>query len=63
MQTLVSLLGIFTLFGLGYLLSAKRHHVKWRTVGFALLLQFILGGIALYLPLGVAILEAVSNGK
>ena len=62
MQTLVSLLGIFTLFGLGYLLSAKRHHVKWRTVGFALLLQFILGGIALYLPLGVAILEAVSNG-
>ncbi len=61
MQSLVSLLGIATLFGIGYLLSAQRQHVNWRTVGFALLLQFVLGGIALYFPLGVAILQMVSN--
>lgn len=61
MQSLVSLLGIVTLFGIGYLLSARRQHVNWRTVGFALLLQFVLGGIALYFPLGVAILQMVSN--
>jgi nucleoside permease NupC len=52
MQSLVSLLGIATLFGIGYLLSAQRQRVNWRTVGFALLLQFVLGGIALYFPLG-----------
>ena len=61
MQTLVSLLGIATLFGIGYLLSARRQHVNWRTVGFALMLQFVLGGIALYFPLGVAILQRVSD--
>jgi len=61
MQSLVSLLGIATLFGIAYLLSARRQHVNWRTVGFALLLQLVLGGIALYFPLGVAILQMVSN--
>ena len=61
MQSLVSLLGIATLFGIGYLLSAQRQRVNWRTVGFALLLQFVLGGIAWYFPLGVAILQMVSN--
>lgn len=61
MQSLISLLGIATLFGIAYLLSARRQHVNWRTVGFALLLQFVLGGIALYFPLGVSILQMVSN--
>lgn len=61
METLISLLGIGILFGLGILLSSERHQINWRTVGFALLLQFALGGIALYFPLGVAVLEAISN--
>ena len=61
METLISLLGIGILFGLGVLLSSGRHQINWRTVGFALLLQFALGGIALYFPFGVAVLEAVSN--
>ncbi len=61
METLISLLGIGILFGFGILLSSGRHQINWRTVGFALLLQFALGGIALYFPLGVAVLEAVSN--
>ena len=61
METLISLLGIGVLFGLGILLSSGRHQINWRTVGFALLLQFALGGIALYFPLGVAVLEAISN--
>ncbi|MEC8356382.1 MAG: NupC/NupG family nucleoside CNT transporter [Pseudomonadota bacterium] len=61
METLISLLGIGILFGLGILLSSGRHQINWRTVGFALLLQFALGGLALYFPLGVAVLEAVSN--
>ena len=61
METLISLLGIGILFGLGILLSVERHQINWRTVGFALLLQFALGGISLYFPLGVALLEAISN--
>ena len=61
METLISLLGIGILFGLGILLSSERHQINWRTVGFALLLQFALGAIALYFPLGVAVLEAISN--
>lgn len=61
MDTLISLLGIVILFGIAYSLSAHRAHINWRTVGFALLLQIILGGIALYLPPGVAILNAIST--
>ena len=61
METLISLLGIGILFGLGILLSVERHQINWRTVGFALMLQFALGGISLYFPLGVAVLEAISN--
>ena len=61
METLISLLGIGILFGLGILLSVERHQINWRTVGFALLLQFALGGISLYFPLGVAVLETISN--
>lgn len=61
MDTAISLSGIVILFGVAYGLSANRQFVNWRTVGFALLLQFVLGGIALYLPVGVAVLEAISN--
>ncbi len=61
MNTLLSLVGIVLLFGLAYSFSAKRKSVNWRTVGFALLLQFLLGGLALYLPLGIAILENISQ--
>ena len=57
----ISLLGIGILFGLGFLLSSGRHQINWRTVGFALFLQFVMGGVALYFPLGVAVLEGVSN--
>lgn len=61
METLISLLGIGILFGLGILLSSNRDQINWRTAGLALLLQFMLGGIALYFPIGVAVLKAVSN--
>ncbi len=62
MTSLISLVGIGLLFAVAYSLSKSRQHISWRTVGFALLLQLVLGGIALYLPIGVALLEAVSSG-
>ena len=61
METLISLIGIGILFGLGILFSSNRDQINWRTAGLGLLLQFTLGGIALYFPIGVAILEAASN--
>lgn len=61
MSAAISLLGIFVLFFIAYLSSTQRSAINWRTVGLALLLQFSLGGIVLYLPAGVAMLSAISN--
>ena len=61
MSAVISLLGIIVLFLIAYLSSTQRSAINWRTVGLALLLQFSLGGIVLYLPAGVAMLSAVSN--
>lgn len=61
MSAVISLLGIFVLFFIAYLSSTQRSAINWRTVGLALLLQFSLGGIVLYLPAGVAMLSAISN--
>ena len=55
------ILGMAILIGITYLLSKDRKAINWRTVGLALLLQITLGGIVLYLPLGVALLSAVSE--
>ncbi|MFT4863704.1 MAG: CNT family concentrative nucleoside transporter [Pseudohongiellaceae bacterium] len=60
MSGFMSIIGIAVLFGVAYISSANRANVNWRTVGFALLLQVALGGIALYLPWGVAALQVVS---
>ena len=38
-----SALGIFTFLGLCYLLSTARKPIRWRTVGWGLGLQFLLG--------------------
>ena len=61
MITLVSLLGIVVFFSIAFLFSANRNRINWRTVGFAFLAQFALGCIALYLPLGIAALQVISN--
>lgn len=60
MTGFVSIIGIAVLMGVAYLSSSDKASVNWRTVGFALLLQFTLGGIALYLPWGIAALQVVS---
>lgn len=62
MSALISLVGICVLFLTAYATSTQRTAINWRTVSLALLLQFCLGGIVLYLPIGVALLSAISNG-
>lgn len=61
MNALISVLGMAVLLGLGFLFSSRRDRINWRTVGFAFLLQVILGGLALYLRPGVRLLESISS--
>ena len=61
MSALISLVGIAVLFTVAFLSSTNRRQINWRTVSLALLLQFTLGGIVLYLPIGVSLLSAISG--
>lgn len=61
MSALISLVGIAVLFIVAFLSSTNRRQINWRTVSLALLLQFSLGGIVLYLPIGVSLLSAISD--
>ncbi|MDF1766039.1 MAG: NupC/NupG family nucleoside CNT transporter [Gammaproteobacteria bacterium] len=61
MSAFISLAGIAVLFFVAFASSTARGAINWRTVCLALLLQFSLGGIVLYLPAGVAMLSAVSG--
>ena len=49
------------MFTVAFLSSTNRRQINWRTVSLALLLQFTLGGIVLYLPIGVSLLSAISG--
>ncbi len=55
-------LGVAFVLFIAYLLSTKRNAINWRTVGLAFILQVSLGALVLYVPIGKAILEAISNG-
>jgi CNT family concentrative nucleoside transporter len=59
---LLALLAIAVLIGAAWLLSLNRSAVSLRTVGGAFLLQAGIGGLALYLPAGRAVLEWLSSG-
>ncbi len=42
---LISLMGIFVMIGMAWLMSSHRTRVDWRLVGFGLLLQFVLAAV------------------
>lgn len=56
------LIGIFILLLIGYIFSNNRSMIKVRTILPALGLQFLLGIIILYVPLGKYIFEQLANG-
>lgn len=61
MTTLITIVGmaVFLLFAM--LISTARTSISYRTVGAAFGLQFLIGGFALYVPIGRSILESISN--
>jgi CNT family concentrative nucleoside transporter len=65
MTTIMSLVGIVTLFGLALLLSSNRRHLNYRTLGTAFALQVSIAALILYVPRGDVVLngmvQAVQN--
>ncbi|GGD48895.1 NupC/NupG family nucleoside CNT transporter [Lacimicrobium alkaliphilum] len=58
---MISLLGILTLFALGFLLSVNRKAINWRTVLGAFALQLSLGALVLYIPFGKDMLLSMAE--
>ncbi|MDB2384313.1 NupC/NupG family nucleoside CNT transporter [Endozoicomonas sp.] len=61
MQTLMSLVGVFSLLAIAVLLSDNRKAIKLKTVGGAFAIQVGLGALILYVPLGQKLLGEVSQ--
>ena len=62
MTTIMSLVGIVTLFGLALLLSSNRRHLNYRTLGTAFALQVAMAALILYVPRGDVVLNALVEG-
>lgn len=62
MTALLALLAIAVLIAIAWLFSLNRRAISLRTVGGAFLLQAGIGGLALYVPAGRAVLEWLSSG-
>ncbi|GHC57151.1 NupC/NupG family nucleoside CNT transporter [Roseibacillus persicicus] len=58
---MTGLLGIAVLLGLGYLFSKDRKAIKWRAVGGAFAIQFLIAVIVLFVPWGRAALRWMSE--
>jgi|TARA_B110000090_G_C13358102_1_gene437415 CNT family concentrative nucleoside transporter len=54
-------IGIFVLLAIAYALSKSKKDINLRTVGFAFLLQLLLGAFVLYLPFGKDVLTTITS--
>ena len=62
MSILISILGIFVLLGIGFLLSNNKKAINFRTVLGALAIQTAFAALILYVPAGRNALLAMANG-
>lgn len=62
MGILISILGIFVLLAIAFLLSNNRKAINYRTVLGALSIQIALGAFILYVPFGRDLLKGLANG-
>ncbi len=62
MQTLMSLVGIATIFSLAFLLSNNRSAISRRTVSMAFLVQIVIAAFVLFVPAGGLVLDKVVKG-
>lgn len=61
LSMLRGLVGIVALLAIAYSLSNGKKHINFRTVGFAFLVQALLGAFVLYLPFGQEVLNSITN--
>ncbi|MBA6232916.1 MULTISPECIES: NupC/NupG family nucleoside CNT transporter [unclassified Colwellia] len=54
-------IGIFVLLAIAYGLSKSKKDINFRTVGFAFLLQLLLGAFVLYVPFGKDVLTTITS--
>jgi len=62
MQTLMSIVGMFVLLAIAYLLSTDRKAINRRTVMTALALQIAIAGLIMYVPQGSSMLDVIVQG-
>jgi len=62
MQTLMSIVGMFVLLAIAYLLSTDRKAINHRTVMTALALQTAIAGLIMYVPQGSSMLDVIVQG-
>ncbi|WP_439102627.1 NupC/NupG family nucleoside CNT transporter [Congregibacter sp.] len=62
LTALLAVMAIIVFLSIAWALSLDRRGVSLRTVGGAFLLQVAIGGLALYVPAGRAVLESLSTG-
>nr|WP_087846218.1 NupC/NupG family nucleoside CNT transporter [Photobacterium malacitanum] len=61
MHYLVGMLGIITIFAVGFLFSENRSAVNWRSVLGAFCIQVVFAAFILYVPVGRVVLNSVSG--
>lgn len=57
----INILGIFVFLGIGVLFSKRRNEIKWNSVKVLLLVNILLAGFFIYLPVGREIMAAVAG--
>ncbi len=62
LNAFICLFGVAALVGVAATFSTNRRGINWRTVSLALLLQTAFGALVLYVPLGQAVLEVLTDG-
>ena len=59
MERFASLLGLFVMVSLAWLMSSHRGRVRWRLVAVGVLLQFVLAALIFHTPAGKALFEGI----
>lgn len=62
MDLMRSVLGMGVLLAIAFLLSVNKKRISLRTVGAALVLQIVIGGVMLYFPPGKWLAEKAAFG-
>lgn len=62
MKYVLNLLGIVVVLGLVFLLSWDRKNIKWKAVGKAILVQFVVAVLLVKVPIGKKIVSVLSDG-